>query len=149
MTLTDDQIRALFADRRRAPPASLLLGFEMLDFSSDDGWAEVAFTPLQEFANPVGTVQGGFVAAMLDDAMGVAASIHARFEKVVPTLQLTITFVKPTPFARVIGRGEVIRFGQTTALLAGTLKSTDGALLATATASAAVRAYPLEKRLGS
>jgi uncharacterized protein (TIGR00369 family) len=149
LPLTDEQIGALLRDPRRAPPASVLLGFEMLAFSVEQGWAEVAFTPKPSFANPVGSVQGGFVAAMLDDAMGVAASIHARFEKVVPTLQLNVVFLKPTPFERVIARGEVTRLGQNTCLLASTLRTAAGDVLATATASAAVRAFPAAQRLGS
>lgn len=143
MPLTDAQIRALFADKRRSsPPASKLMGFEMLDFSVTEGWADIAFTPRPEFANPMGNVQGGFVTAMLDDAMGVAASIHSGFTKFVPTLQLTVTFLKPVGFDRVTVRGEVLRLGQNTAQLAGTLRLADGSIAATAVASAAVRDIP-------
>lgn len=147
--MTDAEIRAFLANPEHAPPCSVLLGFEMLDFSVEDGWAEMAFTPRASFANPLSTVQGGFVAAMLDDAMGVAGSVAVRFEKVVPTLQLNVIFVKPTPVERLIARGEVVRMGQNTALFSSSLKRTDGTLLATATASAAVRPFPRANRLGS
>lgn len=147
--MTDAEIRAYLSDPSHAPPCSILLGFEMLDFSADDGWAEMAFTPKPSFANPLATVQGGFVAAMLDDAMGLAGSIAVRFEKVVPTLQLNVIFVNPTPVERLIARGEVVRLGKNTTLLAGWLKRADGTLLATGTASAAVRPFPRENRLKS
>ncbi len=139
MSLTEAQMRSHFADRDQAPPASRLMGFEMLDFSVADGWAEIAFTPRAEFANPMGNVQGGFVTAMLDDAMGVAASIHSGFTKFVPTLQLTVTFLKPVGFGRVTVRGDVVRLGRDTAHLAGTLRLADGTVAATAVAAAAVR----------
>jgi acyl-coenzyme A thioesterase PaaI-like protein len=79
---------------------------------------------------------------MLDDAMGVTASISQRFTILVPTLQITVSYLHPTPMARVIGRGEVLRMGSNTAHLQGTLRLPDGTLLATATASAVLRPFP-------
>jgi acyl-coenzyme A thioesterase PaaI-like protein len=58
MALTDDQIRALMRDTSRQPPAARLLGFELIDFPVEGGWAEVAFTTRPEFANPAGNAQG-------------------------------------------------------------------------------------------
>ncbi len=142
MALSDDDIRRMLASKQGAPPSSQLLGFELLDYSIDDGWAEVAFTGKPEFGNPMGMLQGGFVAAMLDDAMGFTAFLASRFSKVVPTLQMTIMFLKPTPIGRVLARGEVLRLSNATAQLAGTLRLADGTVLATATATAAVRVYP-------
>jgi uncharacterized protein (TIGR00369 family) len=142
VSLTDDQIRALLRDPARHPPSARHLGFELLDFSVSEGWAEIAFTPRPEFANPQGTVQGGFVCAMLDDAMGVTASISQRFDILVPTLQISVSYLRPTPLSRVVARGEVLRMGASTAHLAGTLRMPDGTLLATASASAVLRPFP-------
>src|SRR5262245_3630732 len=100
MAFTDEQMRALLRDPANQPPSARHLGFELLDFSVEGGWAEVAFTPRAEFANPAGTVQGGFVCAMLDDAMGVTASISQRFAILVPTLQISVSYLRPTPLAR-------------------------------------------------
>ena len=112
MAFTDEQMRALLRDPANHPPSARHLGFELIDFSVDGGWAEVAFTPRAEFANPAGAVQGGFVCAMLDDAMGVTASISQRFAILVPTLQISVSYLRPTPMSRVIGRGEVLAHGQ-------------------------------------
>jgi uncharacterized protein (TIGR00369 family) len=142
MEFTDEQIRALLRDPARHPPSARHLGFELIDFSVDEGWAEVAFTPRPEFANPAGMVQGGFVCAMLDDAMGVTASISQRFAILVPTLQISVSYLRPTPVSPVIGRGEVLRMGGSTAHLQGSLRLPDGTLLATASASAVLRAFP-------
>jgi len=73
MELSDDAIRAILRDPAKQPPSARHMGFEIIDFSVKDGWADVAFTPRPEFANPAGVVQGGFVCAMLDNAMSVAA----------------------------------------------------------------------------
>jgi uncharacterized protein (TIGR00369 family) len=142
MAFDDDTIRALLRDNTKRPPSAQLLGFEMIDFSIEGGWAEVAFTPRPEFANPAGSVQGGFVCAMLDDAMAVAAAISRRLTIIVPTLQMSITYLRPTPIARVIARGEVLRFGASSVAMQGVLRDTAGAALATATATAVPRPYP-------
>lgn len=142
MSLTEAKIRAIFANTSRLPPASKLLGFEMLDLSVEHGWVEVAFTARPEFANPVGNVQGGFITGMLDEGMSVAAFVRSGLTKVVPTLQMTISFLHPVPIGRVIVRGEVLRLGGNTAQLAGTLRLADGTVAATATAATAVRDFP-------
>jgi uncharacterized protein (TIGR00369 family) len=142
MALSDDQIRALLRDPANHPPSARHLGFELIDFSIEQGWAEVAFTPRPEFANPAGAVQGGFVCAMLDDAMGFTASISQGFAILVPTLQVCVSYLRPTPMSRVIARGEVLRMGNTTAHLQGSLRLPDGTLLATASASAVLRPFP-------
>jgi uncharacterized protein (TIGR00369 family) len=145
MPLTDDEMQAMLRDPARQPPSARHLGFELIDFSVEQGWAEAAFLPRPEFANPAGHVQGGFVCAMLDDAMGVTASISQRFAILVPTLQIAVSYLRPTPMTRVIGRGEVLRMGGNTAHLQGSLRLPDGTLLATATAAAVLRPYPTPK----
>jgi len=117
MEFTDEQIRALLRDPARHPPSARHLGFELIDFSVDEGWAEVAFTPRPEFANPAGMVQGGFVCAMLDDAMGVTASISQRFAittrrppgraaRVEPMLRITGTAHKATEAALIASKAQ-------------------------------------------
>lgn len=142
MSFTDDEIRRLLADPAKHPPCARHLGFELVDFSVEDGWAEVAFHPRPEFANPAGAVQGGFVCAMLDDAMSVAASISRRFAVIVPTLQTTVSYLNPTPIDRVVSRGEVLRFGSSSVTMQGTLRDKAGQLLAVATATAVPRPFP-------
>jgi uncharacterized protein (TIGR00369 family) len=142
MSLSDEQIRTLLNDPANHPPSARHLGFELMAFSVEERWAEIAFSPRPEFANPLGHVQGGFICAMLDDAMGFTASISQRFAVAVPTLQVSVSYLRPTPMSRVIARGEVLRMGNATAHLHGMLRLPDGTLLATATASAVVRPFP-------
>jgi uncharacterized protein (TIGR00369 family) len=104
----------------------------------------MAFHPKPEFANPQGNVQGGFICAMLDDAMAIAASVSRHMTIVVPTLQITVTYLRPTPITRVIARGDVLRLGNTSAQMQGTLRLPDGTVLATAVAAAAVRPFPAQ-----
>lgn len=142
MALTDDQIRALLQDRKRFPPSAQLMGMELIDFSSKERWAEFAFNPQPSFANPGGNVQGGFICGMLDDAMALASSIAQGFTVVVPTLQMSVTFLNPTPMTRLIARGEALRIGKNTTQMQGALRLPDGTLLAVASASAVIRPFP-------
>jgi len=142
MAFTDEQIRALMRDPKNAPPCARHLGFELLDFSVEGGWVEVAFSPRPEFANPAGFVQGGFICAMLDDTMSFAATLSKRLTVIVPTLQTTVSYLRPTPIARVIARGEVLRFGSSSVTMQGALRDAGGALLAVATATAVPRPFP-------
>lgn len=142
MAFTDDQIRAMLLDTSRFPPSAKLMGMELIDLSSAEGWAEFTFNPSPMFANPTGNVQGGFICGMLDDAMALATTISQGFKVLVPTLQISVSFLKPTPITRLIGRGEALRVGANTAQMQGNLRLPDGTLLAVATASAVLRPFP-------
>ena len=56
--------------RREPPPAARTLGWELLAVDPDAGTIEVAFAAGEAFLNPAGVIQGGFLAAMLDDTLG-------------------------------------------------------------------------------
>jgi uncharacterized protein (TIGR00369 family) len=144
MPLSDDELHAFLRDTSKYPPCARHLGFELIDYSIEAGWAEVAFRPRPEFGNPAGSVQGGFVCAMLDDTMSFAASLSRRFEVVVPTLQTSVSYLRPTPIARIIARGEVLRFGASSVTMQGTLRDTGGQVLAVATATAVPRPFPAQ-----
>ena len=74
--------------------------------------------------------------------MGFAASISQRFAILVPTLQVCVSYLRPTPISLAVGRGEVLRLGSATAHLQGELRLPDGTRLASATATAALRPFP-------
>ena len=45
MPPTDEQIRAMMRDTSKYPPSARHLGMEVLEFSFEGSWAEVAFNP--------------------------------------------------------------------------------------------------------
>jgi hypothetical protein len=75
---TDAQLRRtgpfwdVMEGRRKPPPATVLLGWELIAIDPDAGTIEVSFNAGEQFLNPAGQIQGGFLAAMLDDTMGPA-----------------------------------------------------------------------------
>lgn len=143
MALSDDRIRQILSgDQTKFPPCSRALGFEFIDFSVEEGWLDAAFNPSPEFTNPMGCIQGGFVCAMLDDVMSLAAVVSQRFEIVVLTLQMNISYMAPTPVERILARGEALKVGRSSVFMSGALRDEGGTVLATATATATPRPHP-------
>ena len=78
-----------------APRVAATLGMVITKVSAEDGVVEADFEGKPEFTNPVGNVQGGILAAMLDDTMGPALACQLRAGEFAPTLNLNISFLKP------------------------------------------------------
>ena len=124
--------------RKAPPPAAELLGFSLLAIDEANGAIRVRFTARPEFANPIGMVQGGFLAAMLDDTLGPALQATLEPDQFAPTLELKVNFIAPARPGALIADGRVVARGGSIAFLAGELRSEDGTLVATATATARI-----------
>ena len=126
------------AGRTPPPPAAVTLGFKLLEIDPDRGTIRVQFEGKREFLNPMGVVQGGFVAAMLDDTLGPALVCTLPPGHFAPTIELKVNFIKPAPLGVLIGEGRLVARGGTIAFLAGELRTGSGELVATATATARI-----------
>ncbi|HVV10640.1 PaaI family thioesterase [Amycolatopsis sp.] len=115
------------AGRSAAPPAARTLGWELVSVDPGAGRIKVRFTAGEDFLNPWGNVQGGFLAAMLDDTLGPALVATLGPEESAPTLELKVNYLR-----RVVHRTGSI------GLLAGELTDQAGVALATATATARI-----------
>jgi uncharacterized protein (TIGR00369 family) len=125
-----------FFANRPAPPAAELLGWELVSEDPQAGTIEIAFHPDGRMLNPQGTVQGGFVAAMLDDTMGPALVSMSGGTTMPRSIDLNVSFIRPVAPGRVVGRGRVVKAGRSVVFLEGELFDEDGNLLARATSSA-------------
>jgi len=125
--------------RADPPPAAELLGWKLVEIDPDQGTIEVAFTAIEQFLNPAGTVQGGFLAAMLDDTLGPALVATLGEGEWAPTTDLHVQFLRPAAPGELRGQGRIVRRGKDVAFLAGELRDSGGELVATATATAAIR----------
>jgi uncharacterized protein (TIGR00369 family) len=124
--------------RKAPPPAAVTLGFKLLDVDPERGTMRAEFTAREEFLNPIGTVQGGFLAAMLDDTLGPALVATLPKDHFAPTIELKVNFIRPAKVGRLIGIARVVSRGATIAFLSGELTSEQGELIATATATARI-----------
>lgn len=110
----------------------------MLEAEPGSGRVKIAFEGKREFLNPMGNIQGGFVAAMLDDTMGPALGTTFAPDEFGPTIELKVNFLKPTKPGRLIAEARVVQRGRSIAFLAGEIFDEAGNLLATATATAKI-----------
>ena len=134
----------VMAGRAAPPPAATLLGWELVAIDPEAGTIEVAFTASEQFLNPVGAIQGGFLAAMLDDTLGPALVATLGPGLFAPTTDLHVQFLRPAHPGRLTGRGRIVRRGREVAFLAGELLDDSGQVVATAVATAQIRALPSE-----
>jgi uncharacterized protein (TIGR00369 family) len=100
------------------------------------GRIRVQFEATEAFTNPIGNVQGGLLAAMLDDTLGPALATTFAAHEFAPTLELKVSFVRPARPGTMIGTGWVVHRGGSVAFLQGELHDAKGELLATASATA-------------
>ena len=120
------------------PPCAKTLGIEFAAIDGERGTAEVKFEAKPEFLNPAGNVQGGFLAAMLDDTMGPALSATLDAGEFAPTLSLNVQFHRPAKVGTLKGFGRVVTRGREICHLSGELSQNDR-IVATATATAIIR----------
>lgn len=76
------------------PPIHYTLGGQILHWNADQKTLKVQYEAIADYANPRGHVQGGMLAAMLDDAMGVLAML-ASTPNSATSINLTLDFFKP------------------------------------------------------
>jgi uncharacterized protein (TIGR00369 family) len=143
-----DVLRAADDGLIEMPPAAALLGWKALEL--EPGRVKVQYTARPEFGNPQGAIQGGFLAAMLDDAMGPALFTTLAAEQFAPTIELKVNYLRPARPGRIIAEGRVVHRTRSLAFLEGTLSNVEGDLIATATATARIVATvrPTDDHLG-
>ena len=129
--------------RTPMPHAAATLGLEFIDADSEKGTIELAFAAREDFTNPAGNVLGAFVAAMLYDTVGPALLASLEPDQFQSTLELNVSFLGPVRPGRVVGKGRVVHRDGDLAFLDASLVDAQGALIATATATA--RVIPLNR----
>ena len=122
------------AGRQPLPPASQRLGLRFLEAEPGSGRVRVEFSAGEEFTNPRGQIQGGFLAAMLDETLGAALAATLAAGEFAVTLELEVSFLRPVAPGAVVGEGRVTKRGRSVAFLEGSLLDPDGERLAITTA---------------
>jgi uncharacterized protein (TIGR00369 family) len=133
--MTNEELR----DRmnRFQPPTGVVLGMEILEIDMEAGRVMVKYQPGPQFTNPMGSVQGGIVVAMLDDAAAFAAIAKSGKRISVPSVELKTSFFAPVKAGvPVFAEGRCIKLGKRIAFMEADLTDGDGKLLARLTTSA-------------
>ena len=122
------------------PNCDLTLGLVCVD-KSVPGRTVWRTTADERFLNPAGVVQGGFLAAMLDSAMGASAvTMVAERRVTVANTEMKVSFIRAarvgdtlTCVATVLKPGRVISF------LEATIRDSEDQLIATASSTYLIR----------
>ncbi len=112
-----------------------LFGIEPISVGPEPGMVEIAYHPDHRMINPRGDVQGGIVAALLDNAMARALAALNDGKVIAATVDMNVSFLRPVKPGRVTSKGRVTRQGRTIAFLEAELFDTDGTLLARGTST--------------
>lgn len=120
------------------PTAAKTLGWALIEANTERGEIEVSFEATNDFLNPAGTVQGGFLAAMLDDTMGPALAATLDPDLYGATLEIKVSFLRPAKPGRIVGRGRILHKGGSIAFLSGELLDDSGQVVAVGSATARI-----------
>lgn len=157
MTRTDDdslELTGVVAGQ--VPPSSALTGMQQMQAmiasgvqppigdtmefaleSIDEGRAVFSGHPTGRVYNPIGSVHGGYAAALLDSACGCAVHSLLTETQAYTTLELKVSYLRPmtTETGPVRAEATVIKMGGRAAFAEAKLTDARGTLLATATST--------------
>jgi len=120
----------------RIPPASMAATIPTSLVQIDPGYVKMRARADGRHLNPMGGVHGGFAASVLDSVTGCA--VHTMLEAGVGygTIDLHVKMLRPVPCDQdLVGEARAVHVSRNIATSEGTLKTPDGKLLATATAT--------------
>ena len=129
-----EQLQALMT-AGRMPGIGKSLEFTLVEV--EEGKAVFEGTPGPHAYNPIGSVHGGYAAALLDSACGCA--VHSRLSATqgYTTLELKVAYHRgmTDQTGPVRAEGRVVSIGRRTAFSEATLKDASGRLYASATST--------------
>lgn len=134
--VTDAEMLARFQNSKKRPPCSDTLGMRLADLNQDEQWVKMEFDVSPSFANPTGAVQGGFIAAMLDEAMSTAVIIASNVTMTAPTLEMKTSYLKRLMPGKASVVARIVRLGKSAAFLEADCFDAEGQLVARASATA-------------
>lgn len=119
-------------------PCSRTLGFELVLLDVTKGETTVKFAALEGLFNPMGSVQGGMLAAMLDDAMGMLAMVKLAGRSIATTIDLNVQYLRPIRKGEITVKARIVSMGRTTIFMEAELFDNRQKLAARAITSLAI-----------
>jgi uncharacterized protein (TIGR00369 family) len=134
--VSDADMLARFQNSKKRPPCSDTLGMRLVDLSQERQWVRMEFDVPQMFANPTGAVQGGFIAAMMDEAMSTAVIIASNVTMTAPTLEMKTSYLTRLMPGKAAVEARILKLGKSAAFMEADCFDANGGLVARATATA-------------
>lgn len=131
--MTSDEIINLL--NHDIPACVETLNGRVVEFIPDKNQLSMQFELGLNFCHSIDVVQGGYVTAMLDAAMGHAVMAAEQFRARPSSIDINVSFLRPTRAGKCTAVGAIVKLGRTVGYLKAELFSDKGELTATATSS--------------
>ena len=139
--LSDEEMLARFSNSKKRPPCTETVGMRLTAVDQAKMTARYEFEARQDFANPTGAIQGGFIAAMLDEAMSATAIIASNVTMNAPTLEMKISFLRPLFVGKASAEARILKWGKSSCFIEAELFDPQGQLVAKASATQAPKPF--------
>ena len=139
--ISDEAMLARFNNSRKRPPCTETVGMRLTHVDQAKMTARYEFEAKPEFANPTGAIQGGFIAAMMDEAMSALAIIASNVTMNAPTLEMKISFLRPLFIGKATAEARILKWGKSTCFIEAELFDPKGQLVAKASATQAPKPF--------
>ena len=143
--VSDAEMLARFQNSKKRPPCSDTLGMRLAEVDQAQKRICMNFDVSPSFANPTGAIQGGFIAAMMDEAMSTCVIIASNVTMTAPTLEMKTSYLRRLMPGPASVEARILRMGRSAAFMEAECFDADGKLVAKATATAIPMPF---KRLG-
>lgn len=134
--LSDADMLARFQNSKKRPPCSETLGMRLIEVEQDAKRVRMEFDVSPSFANPTGAIQGGFIAAMMDEAMSTCVIIASNVTMTAPTLEMKTSYLRRLMPGKAHVEARILKMGRAAAFMEAECVDADGKLVAKATATA-------------
>ena len=118
--------------------SSKSLGFELISLDMKKMETRVRFEGRSVFTNPAGYIQGGYLSAMLDDTIGMLATVKVAARAFPSTIDLHTTFLRPVRVGAIEVAARIRNIGRQVIFAEADLYDSRGKEAARATASLAI-----------
>lgn len=127
----------------RTPPPPIGESVDMLPVEATSGRTVFQGQPARRFYNPIGSVHGGWIATLMDSAVGCAVHTALPQGQGYTTLELKVNYLRAVTDTSgpLRAEGRVIHLGRQTAIADGRLYDASGRVYAHATTTCLV--FPL------
>ena len=139
--ISDEAMLERFSNSKKRPPCTETVGMRLMHVDQAKMIARYEFEARQDFANPTGAIQGGFICAMLDEAMSATAIIASNVTMNAPTLEMKVSFLRPLFVGRATAEARILKWGKSTCFIEAELFDPAGQLVAKASATQAPKPF--------
>ncbi len=141
MTWATDRLDLIVAGKADPPPVVKTLKLGLIE-AWGEGWIRKSWRPSPDLANGDGTMFGGYLAALADQALAFAAMTVVGNEQAYRTINLQLNFVRVTAMVPLTIEARVVAVTKQVITVRAAFRREDGALVAEATAQQFLMPFP-------